>query len=100
MKKFIFIFIFLTLFLKVHSQETEKKLSTAIQNTTISGNWYLTYTYNQPKDLSMFNLKRGYFTIQNTINDIFSVRYTQDITLDDEGSDAGNVEIRVVIQKV
>jgi len=29
------------------------------------------------------------------MNDVFSIRYTQDITLDKEGSDAGNVEIRL-----
>ncbi len=29
------------------------------------------------------------------MNDVFSVRYTQDITLDKEGNDAGNVEIRL-----
>ncbi len=42
-----------------------------------------------------FKLKRGYITLKSKLNDVFSVRYTQDITVDKEGKDAGNVETRV-----
>jgi len=95
MKKTMLMLIALALCTQAIAQETEIKPTSLIQNTTISGNWYLAYTYNEPKDLGVFNLKRGYFTLQTKLNDIFSVRYTQDITLDDEGTDAGNVEIRM-----
>lgn len=64
-----------------------------IAKTDISGQWFL--AYNNANDINQFALKRGYFTIKTKMNDIFSVRYTQDITLDKEGSDAGNVEIRL-----
>lgn len=40
-------------------------------------------------------MKRGYFTIKTRLNDRFSVRYTQDITTDLEGSDMGNIEMRL-----
>jgi len=62
-------------------------------NTDITGHWFL--TYNISSDVNQFALKRGYLTIKTKMNDVFSVRYTQDITLDQEGSDAGNVEIRL-----
>ncbi len=66
-----------------------------IQNTTISGQYFMAYNYNDKDDLHNFLLKRGYFTLKTKISDIFSVRYTQDITLDEEGGDAGNVEMRL-----
>lgn len=63
--------------------------------TEISGNWFLSYNYNHTKEFNKYGLKRGYFTIKTRLNDIFSTRYTQDITLDQEGGDAGNVETRL-----
>jgi hypothetical protein len=65
------------------------------QNSTLSGQYFMSYDYNSQDDLTRFQLKRGYFTIKTKMSDVFSVRYTQDITLDTEGSDAGNVEIRL-----
>ena len=63
------------------------------QNIDISGQWFL--AFNNASEINQFALKRGYFTIKTKMNDVFSIRYTQDITLDKEGSDAGNVEIRL-----
>ena len=63
------------------------------QNTEISGQWFL--VFNNASEINQFALKRGYFTIKTKMDDVFSVRYTQDITLDKEGGDAGNVEIRL-----
>ncbi len=68
-------------------------IQTINSKTDISGQWFL--AYNNSSDINQFALKRGYFTIKTKMNDVFSVRYTQDITLDKEGSDAGNVEIRL-----
>ena len=67
--------------------------STINQNIDISGQWFL--AFNNASEINQFALKRGYFTIKTKMNDVFSIRYTQDITLDKEGSDAGNVEIRL-----
>ncbi len=77
------------------AQETEKTAQSIIQNTTISGEWFLGFNYNNKTEISSFNLKRGYFTIKTRLNDIISVRYTQDITNDSEGGDIGNVEMRL-----
>ncbi|NJO88344.1 MAG: hypothetical protein HC831_04775 [Chloroflexia bacterium] len=66
-----------------------------LQNTTISGQYFMAYNYNDSEELHNFLLKRGYFTLKTKINEMFSVRYTQDITLDEEGEDAGNVEMRL-----
>lgn len=62
---------------------------------TIKGDWFMAYQWIDPnQDNNAFKLKRGYLTVENKFNDIFSARYTQDITIDDEGDDAGNVELR------
>lgn len=76
-------------------QNTEPSVKSLIKNTSISGQYFIAYDYNDSKKLHDFRLKRGYFTLKTKLNDMFSVRYTQDITLDNEGSDAGNVEIRL-----
>jgi len=67
--------------------------STINQNIDISGQWFV--AFNNASEINKFALKRGYFTIKTQMNDVFSVRYTQDITLDKKGNDAGNVEIRL-----
>ncbi len=66
-----------------------------LQKTNISGQWFLANQHNISDNLNKFYLKRGYLTIKSELSDEISVRYTQDITLDKEGSDAGNVEIRM-----
>lgn len=70
---------------------------------SMSGDWFIAYRDNHYNDKSTNQrvhessvvLKRSYFTLKKDLNDIFSVRYTQDITIDTEGDDAGNVETRM-----
>ncbi|MEA2077851.1 MAG: hypothetical protein U9O95_07525, partial [Candidatus Marinimicrobia bacterium] len=60
----------------------------------ISGNWFMAYRGNIPSEGdNFFGLKRGYITFKKNLNETFSIRYTQDITIDKEGSDAGNIEL-------
>jgi hypothetical protein len=61
------------------------------------GQWFLAYRYGDMdgETLNQFTLKRGYITFKNDFTDNLSVRFTQDITLDEEGSDMGNVEMRL-----
>lgn len=61
------------------------------------GQWFLGYRYGELDQgtINLFTLKRGYITIKNRFDERWSVRYTQDITLDQEGSDRGNVEFRL-----
>lgn len=79
----------------VNAQEQAPLLNSVMQNTSISGEWFLGFSYNDDSDISQFNLKRGYFTIKTKLSDNLSVRYTQDITLDREGGDMGNIEMRL-----
>jgi len=63
----------------------------------VSGVFYLASTYvhgseNQEFD---FSVRRAYLTVRANIAKNLSVRYTQDITIDNEGADAGNVELRI-----
>lgn len=98
MNRFLSLLIGLTIpFLHALSQESGNtgNAGTLIRNTTISGEWFLGFGYNDYTEISTFHLKRGYFTIRTKLNDMFSVRYTQDITTDVEGSDMGNVEMRL-----
>ena len=81
--------------LHIHKQTDSTKLNAFIQKTNVSGQWFLANQHNISDNLNKFYLKRGYFTIKTDLNPQISVRYTQDITLDKEGSDAGNVEIRM-----
>ncbi len=75
----------------------------------MSGNWFIAYrdgirqihaddvieNHDLLKEENKFVLKRSYFTLKKNLNKIFSVRYTMDLTIDKEGSDAGNVETRL-----
>ena len=89
-------FLFLIGFCTVaDAQNDTNSVKQIIRNTGISGNWFLAYTHQDYSEMSKFQLKRGYINIKKTINDRFLVRYTQDITIDKEGGDAGNVETRM-----
>ncbi|MFO8234208.1 MAG: hypothetical protein R6U04_02215 [Bacteroidales bacterium] len=61
------------------------------------GNWFMGYRYSdyEPDPINKFTLKRSYITFRHKFNKTFDVRFTQDITLDTEGDDAGNVETRL-----
>lgn len=73
----------------------------------MSGNWFIAYrngikqvqadenTSLENKEINGFVLKRSYFTLKKDLTDVFSVRYTMDLTIDKEGEDAGNVETRL-----
>ncbi len=63
----------------------------------ISGQWFLAYQIEDYENTTsnQFTLKRGYITFKQDLNNRFSVRFTQDITLDEEGEDAGNIEMRL-----
>lgn len=60
---------------------------------SFSGQWFL--SYQQEDTINRATLKRGYLTFKKKFNKTISARFTQDITLDNEGSDAGNIEMRL-----
>lgn len=65
--------------------------------TSFSGQWFMIYQVRESGgDYSnQFLLRRGYITFNKRFNEYFSVKFTQDIVTDDEGSDAGNIEMRL-----
>lgn len=78
-----------------YSQDSSKVVSQFLESTKLSGQWFLAYNYNKQENLNLFQLKRGYFTLKTDLSKNISVRYTQDIIIDREGADSGNVEIRM-----
>ena len=67
------------------------------KHVTVGGLFYLAGQY-RTADTSRsfaFQVRRAYITVKADLAKNFSVRYTQDITLDAEGGDAGNVELRI-----
>ena len=95
MKRNILLITFLLITTGLFSQTGIGDLKSLISNTTISGQWFLGLSYDDDREMSSFNLKRGYFTVKTKLNDVLSARYTQDITTDKEGGDMGNVEMRL-----
>ena len=63
----------------------------------ISGLFYLAGQYRENEDNSYFSflVRRAYLTVEGHLAKNLSARYTQDITIDDEGDDAGNIELRI-----
>lgn len=97
------LFIMLFVVLSVQSQNTsstkkEEKASLSFAGVQMSGDWFIANSNSKKEGESWenaFKVKRSYFTLKKEINKVFSVRYTQDITLDKEGDDRGNVETRM-----
>jgi hypothetical protein len=88
----VLVIFFTTLFAKDDPEGNEETVDTSVH---ISGQWFMAYHMDLPdQEDNSLGLKRGYLTFKKRFNETFSVRYTQDITLDREGDDAGNVELR------
>lgn len=70
----------------------------AIRGPAISGQWFFAYANEDRGDTTTFNefrLKRGYLTFKKNLSDRFSIRVTQDISVDKDGDGKGNIEIRL-----
>lgn len=80
----------------LHSQELETP-ATPLKDIEISGQWFLAYQLRDDNGglNNQFLLRRGYLTFRKRFNEVLSVRFTQDITRDTEGDDAGNIEMRL-----
>ena len=66
-------------------------------NVKLSGQFYVASTLNDNGNTRSFafNIRRSYLTVQYKYNKNLDFRYTQDLTIDDEGNDAGNIELRI-----
>ena len=67
------------------------------KNIKLSGLFYLAGQVRSQDTISdfAFQVRRAYLTVEAGLTKNLSVRYTQDITIDAEGRDAGNVELRI-----
>jgi hypothetical protein len=93
-KILILLLSLLLLFTCVFAQDA-KEAPVVDTSVKISGQWFMVYRGNIPSEGDdFFGLKRGYLTFKKSFDKTFSVRYTQDITIDKEGDDAGNIELR------
>lgn len=72
------------------------KLAKVIRNH-FEGRWFLSYHYKKEEhsEINQFAIKRSYITLKHRFNENFKVRFTQDITIDEEGEDKGNIEMRL-----
>lgn len=108
MKKILLLSTLLIVGTQAHAQTNPTTVSSFLDDVEMSGNWFISYRdgYQQiqaddqtiPNELihsSRFMLKRSYFTLKKNLSKTTSVRYTQDLTVDTEGGDAGNVETRL-----
>ena len=99
---FLFISVFLISILGMAenpelSADSTKTIPAFIQNTKISGQWFMAYQYgvNDTIDYNHFLLRRAYLTFKTKLAKNLTARLTQDLTIDNEGDDAGNIEMRL-----
>ncbi len=75
----------------------ENRSPVVIDNLNISGQFYIAATYykNNGNEYFGFNIRRSYLNVKYRFTDKLDFRYTQDLTIDNEGNDAGNIELRI-----
>ncbi len=101
-KQFAFALAFILIGLSGFSNEpiapadTTKNIPSFIQNTKISGQWFQAFQYGMVDtvDYNKFLMRRAYLTFKTKLAKNLSARLTQDLTIDDQGNDAGNIEVR------
>lgn len=62
-----------------------------------SGQFFMTYEYTESNGnrSNAFGLERGYITFRKNIGDNVGIRFTQDVTIDQEGDGEGDIELRL-----
>jgi hypothetical protein len=61
----------------------------------LSGQWYIGFHHNEESNYNKFQLKRAYITYWKEITPWLSGRITPDITIDTEGNDRGDIELKM-----
>ncbi len=80
------------------AQETVNMAEYLKKDLVTTGQWFLAFQHQQNDGAAQQNafvLKRGYITFSKALNPKLYVRFTQDIITDEEGDDAGNIEMRL-----
>jgi hypothetical protein len=78
----------------------DEKQNTHIPETPsikIGGQWFLAYLNGTLDNewVNLFTVTRGYINIKAKLNDTFSGRITPDVSIDQEGDGAGDLELRL-----
>ncbi|WP_340104514.1 hypothetical protein [Rhodohalobacter sp. 8-1] len=62
-----------------------------------SGQFFFSYEHDVYEDgyTNEFTIKRGYITFRKDLSDRFEIRFTQDITIDEQGDGLGDIELRL-----
>lgn len=96
------VFLSLNLSAAIAQEPGQSLIKDIADKTTLSGQFFLTYQVLDKEDKfrNDFSLRRGYITIKSQLNNFISVRFTQDIIIDSEGGDAGNVEMRLKFAQI
>lgn len=73
---------------------------TAQQNLTdigFSGQFFFSYEHDVYEDgyTNEFAIKRGYITFRKDLSDRIEIRFTQDVTIDQQGDGLGDIELRL-----
>ncbi|WP_069130425.1 hypothetical protein [Rhodohalobacter halophilus] len=69
----------------------------ALNDLGFSGQFFFSYerTFENVDVNNEFLLKRGYITFRRDISDRVKIRFTQDVTVDQEGDGEGDIELRL-----
>lgn len=69
----------------------------ALNDLGFSGQFFFSYerTFENVDVNNEFQLKRGYITFRREISDRVKIRFTQDVTVDQEGDGEGDIELRL-----
>jgi len=89
------IFCLLTAFLFLFIPVTYGQIN--VNDFGFSGQFFLSYDHisTEGEVSNEFILKRGYITFRGDIHERISVRFTQDVTIDQEGDGEGDIELRL-----
>lgn len=97
MYKSTIIVVTILVFVSAHCLSAQSSTESLTDRIKLSGTWFLGFHQGKVNgdEFSSFFIRRGYFTVRNNFNDKFSLRFTTDITLDEEGDGEGDIEIRL-----
>lgn len=76
---------------------SEKSDAQSLEDIGFSGVFFLSYEHDVFEDSyeNDFNIKRGYITFRKAISDRLEIRFTQDVTIDQQGDGMGDIELRL-----
>lgn len=90
----VFVFLSTIMLLLTASKASSQSLFDGIH---FSGQFFLTYEWvdEAGNHHNEFRLERGYITFRKNISPKIGIRFTQDVTIDQEGDGEGDIELRL-----